>query len=219
MLGPLVPTWAPLTLASHSAPKWGSQGRDLEISSQEIGLRLKLRLALGTKVETPMCAATPVTTVFFAGSQPVPDPCLSAPCQNGGTCVDADEGYVCECPEGFMGLDCRDSACGRAGPPVGCACKQQERECVSGWGDTPQLLRKGHQEQGRVRKGIRPLAPPHQRLLPLSTAGTPDDCECRNGGRCLAGNATLCQCPLGFFGLLCEFGRCPELSGGHLACP
>ena len=42
----------------------------------------------------------------------MPDACLSSPCQNGGTCVDADQGYVCECPEGFMGLDCRESACG-----------------------------------------------------------------------------------------------------------
>lgn len=45
----------------------------------------------------------------------MPSPCLSNPCQNGGTCVDADEGYVCECPEGFMGLDCRESMLGLLG--------------------------------------------------------------------------------------------------------
>lgn len=61
----------------------------------------------------PRPSARPwVTTVFLAGHHPVPDACLSGPCQNGGTCVDADQGYVCECPEGFMGLDCRESACG-----------------------------------------------------------------------------------------------------------
>ena len=54
-------------------------------------------------------------TVFLAGSYPVPSPCLSNPCQNGGTCVDADPGYVCECPEGFMGLDCTESMLGLPG--------------------------------------------------------------------------------------------------------
>ncbi|KAB1278695.1 Sushi; nidogen and EGF-like domain-containing protein 1 [Camelus dromedarius] len=59
----------------------------------------------------PMFSVWPlVTAVSLAGSHPVPDACLSAPCQNGGTCVDAEQGYVCECPEGFMGLDCRESA-------------------------------------------------------------------------------------------------------------
>lgn len=120
MLGPSVPTVGPSYPCFSFCSKEGLLGEgQQEISSQEIGLRLKLHLALGTEVETPMCAAALVTTVFLTGSQPVPDPCLSAPCQNGGTCVDADEGYVCECPEGFMGLDCRDSACGRAGASRG----------------------------------------------------------------------------------------------------
>lgn len=38
------------------------------------------------------------------------------------------------------------------------------------------------------------------------SAGLSEDCECRNGGRCLDGNVTICQCPPGYFGLLCEFG-------------
>ena len=71
------------------------------------------------------------------------DECQNQPCQNGGTCVDADQGYVCECPEGFMGLDCRESACGlgrRAGGPMGCACGylwrgsgSGERGCTAGF--------------------------------------------------------------------------------------
>nr|XP_053775313.1 sushi, nidogen and EGF-like domain-containing protein 1 isoform X4 [Desmodus rotundus]XP_053775314.1 sushi, nidogen and EGF-like domain-containing protein 1 isoform X4 [Desmodus rotundus]XP_053775315.1 sushi, nidogen and EGF-like domain-containing protein 1 isoform X4 [Desmodus rotundus] len=100
----------------------------------------------------------------------MPDTCLSAPCQNGGTCVDTDQGHVCECPGGFMGPNCRDR--------------------------------------------------------------TPDDCECRNGGRCLGANTTFCQCPPGFFGLSCEFevtatpcnmntqcpdgGYCTEYGGSYL---
>ena len=92
----------------------------------------------------PRPSARPwVTTDFLAGHHPVPDACLSAPCQNGGTCVDADQGYVCECPEGFMGLDCRESACGPGGlggGPVGCACGHPwrgsgsgERGCAAGF--------------------------------------------------------------------------------------
>nr|XP_058909701.1 sushi, nidogen and EGF-like domain-containing protein 1 isoform X3 [Kogia breviceps] len=61
---------------------------------------------------------------------------------------------------------------------------------------------------------------------------TPNSCECRNGGRCLGANTTLCQCPPGFFGLLCEFevtampcnmntqcpdgGYCMEYGGSYL---
>ena len=59
---------------------------------------------------------------------------------------------------------------------------------------------------------LRPLPPP-------SVAGTPSVCECRNGGRCLGANSTLCQCPPGFFGLLCEFGECPGLGQGLPSCP
>ncbi|XP_077980917.1 adhesion G protein-coupled receptor L2-like isoform X2 [Glandiceps talaboti] len=34
------------------------------------------------------------------------DDCLSYPCQNGGTCVDAISKYTCLCPTGFTGHDC-----------------------------------------------------------------------------------------------------------------
>lgn len=62
-------------------------------------------------------------------------------------------------------------------------------------------------------------APILRPLSPLSVAGTPSGCECRNGGRCLGANSTLCQCPPGFFGLLCEFGKCPGLGQGLPSCP
>ncbi|NXO73463.1 SNED1 protein, partial [Phainopepla nitens] len=104
------------------------------------------------------------------GGPRVPGACLSHPCQNAGSCLETERGYVCECQEGFTGQDCRDQ---------------------------------------------------------LS-----EGCECRNGGSCLEGNVTVCQCLPGFFGLLCEFevtttpcnmntqcpdgGYCMEYGGSYL---
>ena len=34
------------------------------------------------------------------------DECLSNPCQNGGTCHDKDNGYICNCSPGYLGLYC-----------------------------------------------------------------------------------------------------------------
>ena len=32
--------------------------------------------------------------------------CVSAPCQNGGTCEDAVNSFICECPSGYSGATC-----------------------------------------------------------------------------------------------------------------
>lgn len=37
-------------------------------------------------------------------------PCLSSPCSNGGTCEEIDNGYRCQCPEGFEGVHCDDES-------------------------------------------------------------------------------------------------------------
>ena len=34
------------------------------------------------------------------------DDCEPAPCQNGGTCDDAVNAFLCTCDEGFAGNDC-----------------------------------------------------------------------------------------------------------------
>lgn len=33
-------------------------------------------------------------------------PCASNPCQNGATCTDAEDRYICSCDRGFEGLNC-----------------------------------------------------------------------------------------------------------------
>ena len=32
--------------------------------------------------------------------------CESSPCENGGTCIDMEDGYECECQSGFTGPMC-----------------------------------------------------------------------------------------------------------------
>lgn len=36
------------------------------------------------------------------------DNCESMPCQNGGTCIDIYDGFVCKCPDNWMGSACTE---------------------------------------------------------------------------------------------------------------
>ncbi|XP_051695315.1 sushi, nidogen and EGF-like domain-containing protein 1 isoform X3 [Oryctolagus cuniculus] len=127
------------------------------------------------------------------------DECSSAPCLNGGSCVDLAGGYSCVCPEPFEGPHCETGS-----RPVPDACLsapcQNGGTCVSA-------------EQGYVCACPQGFVGPHCR------EGTPEDCECRNGGQCLGANATLCQCPPGFFGLLCEFEVTATPCNVNTQCP
>lgn len=35
------------------------------------------------------------------------DECASAPCQNGGTCIDQEDSFKCECPQAWEGNVCQ----------------------------------------------------------------------------------------------------------------
>lgn len=52
---------------------------------------------------------SPVSVLLPAGGPRVPGACLSSPCQNGGSCLELEQGYACDCQEGYGGQDCRDS--------------------------------------------------------------------------------------------------------------
>ena len=90
------------------------------------------------------------------------------------------------------------------GAPWGVRVDTHGEDLGVGRGAAQPVLWDSGQEGGPI---LRPFSPP-------SMAGTRSGCECRNGGRCLGANSTLCQCPPGFFGLLCEFGKCPGLGRG-----
>uniref|UniRef100_A0A8C3GUA9 Sushi, nidogen and EGF like domains 1 n=1 Tax=Corvus moneduloides TaxID=1196302 RepID=A0A8C3GUA9_CORMO len=138
--------------------------------------------------------------------------CESSPCLNGGHCIDLVDNYTCVCLEPFVGQRCETG-----GPrmPGAClshpcqnagSCLETERgyvcECQEGY--------TGQDCRDQLSEG----------------------CECRNGGSCLEGNVTVCQCLPGFFGLLCEFevtttpcnmntqcpdgGYCMEYGGSYL---
>ncbi|NXR12276.1 SNED1 protein, partial [Semnornis frantzii] len=177
--------------------------------------------------------------------------CESSPCLNGGHCVDLVGNYSCLCLEPFVGQrcetdlsSCEDRSCrnrqtcnyirpGRyictcspgyygsncqyGGPRMPSACLSHPCQNAGSCLETEQGYICECQE-GYTGQDCRDK---------LS-----DGCECRNGGSCLEGNVTVCQCPPGFFGLVCEFevtttpcnmntqcpdgGYCMEYGGSYL---
>ncbi|NXK62622.1 SNED1 protein, partial [Sylvietta virens] len=177
--------------------------------------------------------------------------CESSPCLNGGHCIDLVDNYTCVCLEPFVGQrcetdssSCEDRSCqnrqtcnyirpGRyictcspgyygnncqyGGPRVPGACLshpcQNAGSCLETEGGYVCECQEGYTGQDCRDQ--------------LS-----EGCECRNGGSCLEGNVTVCQCLPGFFGLLCEFevtttpcnmntqcpdgGYCMEYGGSYL---
>ncbi|XP_044922838.1 sushi, nidogen and EGF-like domain-containing protein 1 isoform X7 [Mustela putorius furo] len=140
------------------------------------------------------------------------DECASSPCLNGGSCVNLMGNFTCLCAEPFEGPRCETGNHPVPDPCFSAPC-QNGGTCVDA-------------DEGYVCECPQGFTGPDCRER------TPDHCECRNGGRCLGANTTLCQCPPGFFGLLCEFevtatpcnmntqcpdgGYCMEYGGSYL---
>nr|XP_042714713.1 sushi, nidogen and EGF-like domain-containing protein 1 isoform X4 [Chrysemys picta bellii] len=181
----------------------------------------------------------------------VESPCEMKECQNGGQCQVANKTAVCVCQAGYTGdsceidpLPCEDRSCRnrqtcnyiRPGRYI-CTCSPgyYGNNCQYGGPRMPSACLSSpcqhggnclETEQGYVCE------------CPEGYMGTDcrdklsEDCECRNGGKCLDGNFTICQCPPGYFGLLCEFevtttpcnmntqcpdgGYCMEYGGSYL---
>lgn len=102
------------------------------------------------------------------------DQCSANPCENGATCINRKDGVQCVCPHGFFGVYCEN------GNECGRDCPKGT-ECISGECCEPDV-------NGKQCKT-------------LSTT----ECNCLNGGTCNGnGNSTVCICPEGFEGSLCE---------------
>ncbi|NWX81336.1 SNED1 protein, partial [Alca torda] len=177
--------------------------------------------------------------------------CESSPCLNGGHCVDLVDNYTCVCLEPFVGQrceidssSCEDRSCRnrqtcnyiRPGRYI-CTCSPgyYGNNCQYGGPRVPgACLSHPCQNEGSC------LETEQGYICECQEGYTGQDCrdklsegcECRNGGSCLEGNVTICQCPPGFFGLLCEFevtttpcnmntqcpdgGYCMEYGGSYL---
>jgi hypothetical protein len=44
--------------------------------------------------------------IFILHSDPNSFPCASNPCRNNGICIPLVGGYICQCPDGFLGTNC-----------------------------------------------------------------------------------------------------------------
>lgn len=119
-----------------------------------------------------------------------PDPCASSPCRHGGTCASAQDAasYRCACPAAFGGRDCGSEKC---------------------WDETRSEHLEAGERWARARQG---------RVEQCECAGGRARCEdarhtaclsspCLNGGTChllVATGATVCACPEGRAGPLCD---------------
>jgi hypothetical protein len=65
--------------------------------------------------------------------------CRSSPCKNGGTCVNSPGKYVCQCPPGFIGVNCQteNDACSTHPCQNGATCINKridyDCQCVPGF--------------------------------------------------------------------------------------
>lgn len=70
----------------------------------------------------------------------MPGACLSHPCQNAGSCLETERGYVCECQEGYTGQDCRDREYRPRALPRGCSISRGAFMLVAGRSSSPREL-------------------------------------------------------------------------------
>ncbi|KAJ8388788.1 hypothetical protein AAFF_G00130210 [Aldrovandia affinis] len=154
------------------------------------------------------------------------DRCESSPCQNGGTCVEGDEGYACLCPKETMryaGKDCEElyDACALAGCP-NCTSTPGSEDftcgCPDGLAGANCTLATGGCESGPCQGprtecvdadgGYTCHCPAGHGGEDCQTLAGKDDCledPCLNNGTCVAlPDGHECRCGPGFGGPRCE---------------
>jgi hypothetical protein len=126
---------------------------------------------------------------FGADCDVEPDPCDSAPCQNGGTCTIEGSGFKCDCPPGTggdtcdIGVGCDLSPCKNGGNCVADTTNKANFACNCVGGYTG-------------------------RLCDVTPKICNSDTTCKNWGYChqdpADDNAFTCVCPQGFAGTTCN---------------
>uniref|UniRef100_A0A8D2NJS4 Sushi, nidogen and EGF like domains 1 n=1 Tax=Zosterops lateralis melanops TaxID=1220523 RepID=A0A8D2NJS4_ZOSLA len=188
-----------------------------------------------------ICTCSP----FPTGGPRMAGACLSQPCQNAGSCLETERGYVCECQEGYTGQDCRDQL------SEGCECRNGGSclegnvtvcQCLPGFfgllcefevTTTPCNMNTQCPDGGYCMEyGGSYLCVCHTNYAMPS----PCDSEpCFNGGSCkVHDDSYICECPQDFLGMHCEKakprlcstgpcrngGTCREADGEyHCTCP
>ena len=152
------------------------------------------------------------------------DHCSSAPCGNNGTCRSLLHSYVCDCYDGFTGVNCSvtDHCTGNTCSSHSTRCVNLPEEstflcrCMEGWEGVlcDHDVNECALDPGRCNGGscVNRLGgyscencPPDRTGTNCEMMLTCDDVTCQNGGTCSdSGGVATCSCQAGFTGLMCE---------------
>ena len=156
-----------------------------------------------------------------------PTACDANPCLNAGVCSEVNDGYTCDCPAGFGGLNC-ETEIGDPCDPNPClnggACTGADNgyacECADGFsGDNCETFEGGPCDPNPcLNGGVCSSTADGKALCGCPDGFEGDFCEteisadpcspnpCQNGGTCLdnGDGTSTCECADGFEGDLCE---------------
>ncbi|XP_065829855.1 uncharacterized protein [Oscarella lobularis] len=108
------------------------------------------------------------------------DECASSPCQNGGTCTDHIGRFSCACRTGYNGTRCERDVKECASNPC-----QNGGQCIDGIGGYSCICSPGY-------FGL------HCNVKAVQCA------ICLNGGKCRNDGSNLCDCAIGYAGVICQ---------------
>ncbi|KAG8141786.1 hypothetical protein E2320_006463, partial [Naja naja] len=185
----------------------------------------------GTKLSTPLkvweCSSSLTPIAFSSPGQATSEPanfCSSAPCKNGGTCRDLEEGYHCLCvqtPIAYAGRDCEllaEPCDGHPCPPewscsgtpgslnYTCHCGSSLADASCGKSQVDGCTTNPCPQPGfecvNLQDGYGCYCPSGNHCLSRPSICSSQLC---NNGTCLeSGGIYVCQCPPGHTGTHCE---------------